>query len=279
MKLPFGPGTLARCSAVLLLVACSAHTPQGATVAPAAATLSISGRVSFSADDTLPPDAVLTVKVEDVSRADAPATTLVQSVEPLGTRRAPVAFRLEVPVAAIDPRLQYAVRATITVAGALRFTTTRHHPVLTRGAPNEVELALDAVGHRRLPAAAASGTAPPRAALRNTYWKLVELGGTAHAMLPGQQREVRITLSSSGLRLFGFSGCNALDGRYEVDADALFFVLPRPAPTRCTSALDQLEARVLGALRDTQRYRIEGEGLTLLGGDQILARFHSVYLR
>jgi putative lipoprotein len=273
-------GSLACCGAVLALAACSAPTPQGATAAPAPGAVSVSGRVAWPASEALPPDAMLTLRVEDVSRAGAPATMLAQSTEPLGAREGPVAFRLPVPATAIDPRMRYAVRATITVGTDLRFTTTTHQPVLTQGAPNEVELKLDAVGNRRpAPSPASSANAAPKAALRNTYWKLVELGGTAHSMLPGQRREVRITLSSSGLRLFGFSGCNALEGRHEVEADTVRFTLAPGTPVRCTPALDQLEARLLDALRGTERYRIEGEGLTLLGGGQILARFQSVHLR
>jgi uncharacterized lipoprotein YbaY len=277
VKTRLGLGSLACCGAVLALAACSAPTPNGETATPAPGTVSVSGRVAWPASEALPPDAMLTVRVEDVSRAGAPATTLAQSTEPLGAREGPVAFRLPVPMAAIDPRMRYAVRATITVGADLRFTTTTHQPVLTQGAPNEVELKLDAVGNRR--AAPALSESAPKATLRNTYWKLVELGGTAHSMLPGQRREVRITLSSSGLRLFGFSGCNALEGRHEVEADAVRFTLAPGTPVRCTPALDQLEARLLDALRGTERYRIEGEGLTLLGGGQILARFQSVYLR
>ncbi len=41
----------------------------------------------------------------------------------------------------------------------------------------------------------------------------------------------------------------------------------------------ELESQVLKMLGATTAYRIEGEQLALLGGDQILARFEAVYLR
>lgn len=45
----------------------------------------------------------------------------------------------------IEPSHTYAVRAEIhDLEGALRFTTTIGHPVLTQGAPNEVEIVLEA---------------------------------------------------------------------------------------------------------------------------------------
>jgi hypothetical protein len=41
----------------------------------------------------------------------------------------------------------------------------------------------------------------------------------------------------------------------------------------------ELEGRVLKVLEDTTGYRIDGERLTLLAGDQTLARLEAVYLR
>lgn len=42
-----------------------------------------------------------------------------------------IAYSLKVPGTAIDPNGRYALRATITVGGELRFTTTRRYPALT----------------------------------------------------------------------------------------------------------------------------------------------------
>jgi len=117
------------------------------------------------------------------------------------------------------------------------------------------------------------------AALKDTYWKLVEVGAAPVAMLPAQQREVRITLASEGSRLSGFSGCNQLIGSYEARDQTLRF---QAAGTMmaCEPPLMELERKVHGALGATMAYRIEGERLILLGADgRPLASFDAVYLR
>ena len=91
----------------------------------------------------LPPGHVLTVRVEDVSRADAPAEVLAEHREPLEGRAPPYQATLGFPRSQIDPRHTYAVRAEIRdAAGALRFTTDTRHAVLTNGAPASVEIVM-----------------------------------------------------------------------------------------------------------------------------------------
>lgn len=91
----------------------------------------------------LPPGHVLTVRVEDVSLADAPARVLAEVRQPLEGRGPPYAVSLDVPTAAIDPRHAYAARAEIRdPSGALRFTTDTRHAVLTQGAPNQADIIL-----------------------------------------------------------------------------------------------------------------------------------------
>jgi uncharacterized lipoprotein YbaY/heat shock protein HslJ len=451
---------------------------------PGDASATVTGSAAYRQRVAMPPDAVLTVRVEDVSRADALAPVLAETSEPFGARQVPIPFSLKVPSKAIDPRFSYAVHATITVDGQLRYTTTRSYVVLTHGAPNHVDLVLDAVlpapgsttapvagvgfalpatftgvtpcadcagigqvltlradglyrlrrtyegkpdgtftelgrwtvdergkrltlhsgsetllyevkdketlrlldrlgqpitsnanlDLRRTPEVApideplrwlgefryladsatftdcASGlrwpvaatadylamernylqfrgapgapmlvsfdgrlemrpamAGPPReemvvtrfgrsqagatcgsdasgrsnvmAELKDTYWKLIELGGTAVVMAPAQQREVHITLAGEGPRLSGFSGCNQLVGTYVQDNNALRFTQMASTRMACVPPFMELESQVLKMLGATTAYRIEGGQLTLLGGDQVLARFEAVYLR
>lgn len=124
-----------------------------------------------------------------------------------------------------------------------------------------------------------TGKPKPRASLRDTYWKLADIGGTPVKMTPTQQREVRITMASDGSRLMGFSGCNQLVGSYEADDRSLRF---QAAGTMmaCEPELMELERNVLQALGVTTAYRIEGERLILVGADgRKLATFDAVYLR
>lgn len=91
----------------------------------------------------LTPGHVLTVRLEDVSLADAPARVLAETRQDVGGRAPPYAARLGVDAAAIDPRHDYAVRAEIRDAtGRLRFTTDMRHAVLTRGAGDTASITL-----------------------------------------------------------------------------------------------------------------------------------------
>ncbi|QDH73773.1 YbaY family lipoprotein [Brevundimonas sp. M20] len=94
----------------------------------------------------LPPGHVLKVRLEDVSRADAPAEVLAEHAEPLNGRAPPYQATLGFPSSQIDPRHTYAVRAEIRdPSGALRFTTDTRHAVLTHGAPARADIVLVAV--------------------------------------------------------------------------------------------------------------------------------------
>jgi heat shock protein HslJ len=115
--------------------------------------------------------------------------------------------------------------------------------------------------------------------LQNTYWKLVELGGSPVAMLPGQQREQRITLAADGKRLLGFSGCNSLVGSYQQDGTALRLGPLAATRMACAEPVMSAESRLLAALSATTGYRIEGQHLLLLGADGALARWEAVTLR
>ena len=94
----------------------------------------------------LTPGHVLTVRVEDVSRADAPAEVLAEHREVLDGRAPPYQATLGFPRSQIDPRHTYAVRAEIRdPSGALRFTTDTRHAVLTHGAPATADIVMVAV--------------------------------------------------------------------------------------------------------------------------------------
>jgi copper homeostasis protein (lipoprotein) len=104
-------------------------------------TRAVRGTATYLERIALPPDAVLEVVLEDVSRADAPAE-VVGSVLRETPGAPPFSFEIAYDPALIDERQTYAVRAAIRVDGRLMFITDTMYPVLTRGAGDEVELLL-----------------------------------------------------------------------------------------------------------------------------------------
>lgn len=106
----------------------------------------VTGTATYLDRALLPPGAVLEVYLEDVSRAGAPAEVIATDrQEALGAP--PYPFALAYDPARIDPRFTYAVRARVTLGDRLLMTTDTHVPVITGGAPKEVEVIL-----RRVPA-------------------------------------------------------------------------------------------------------------------------------
>lgn len=107
---------------------------------------SVTGTVSYRERMALTPEAVVEVRLLDVSIADAAAKLIAeQTIRP--QHQVPIAFELVYDSADIDERLTYAVRATIRDGGRLLFTTDRSYPVLTRGNPGHVDLVLKRISN------------------------------------------------------------------------------------------------------------------------------------
>ena len=124
--------------AALVLSACAA--PSGPEMSTGVTVVNVTA--AYRERIMLAPGHVLTVRIEDVSLADAPAKVLAETSEPL-TGAPPYAVDLGLPTAQIDPRHTYAARAEIRDAsGALVFVTDTRHAVLTHGAPASAEIVL-----------------------------------------------------------------------------------------------------------------------------------------
>lgn len=124
--------------AVVALAACSTAPDE-----EVGSTATVQVTATYRERILLPPGHVLTVRVEDVSLADAPAQVLAEIRKPLDGGAPPYEVDLIVPADRVDPRHTYAARAEIRdPAGALRFTTDTRHSVLTQGAPNRADIVL-----------------------------------------------------------------------------------------------------------------------------------------
>jgi putative lipoprotein len=93
----------------------------------------VKGSVFYRERIAMPEGSVVTVRLLDTSRADAPASVIGEQViaEPANV---PVAFEIGYEPSVIDASHSYAVAAMIEVDGQVAWRSTIHHPVLTRGA-------------------------------------------------------------------------------------------------------------------------------------------------
>jgi putative lipoprotein len=115
-------------------------------------TLVIHGQVVLPEGSSPRQAAELVVRVEDISRADAPSIVLAEDrqrdvpLEGGGT----VPFTIEVPADRVDPRSLYSVQAHIDATGSGDvepgdLISTRSYPVLTRGYGHEATIDVQPV--------------------------------------------------------------------------------------------------------------------------------------
>lgn len=106
---------------------------------------SITGTVAYRERIALPGDALVTVTLQDVSLADAPAKVIAKHRFETNGAQVPFAFDLAYDSAKIDPRHRYSVSARIEVNGQLRFITDTSYPVITDEASSD-NVALMLIG-------------------------------------------------------------------------------------------------------------------------------------
>lgn len=155
----------------------------------------ITGQVAYRERMALPPEAVVLLRLEDVSRQDAAATFVAGQVLPTEGRQVPIPFALYYETDAIDPRHTYQVRADIVIDGRRRFMTTQAYPVLTRGNPDHLEMTLQSA-RPEAPAAVPSLAIP---------WRVEDLtlpATFAGRLTPSAGGPLSITLNLYASRLF-----------------------------------------------------------------------------
>jgi putative lipoprotein len=227
----------------------------------------VTGTVAYRERIALPPNAFIDIKLQDVSRQDAPATTVAESVFAAEGKQVPIPFQLSYNPTDINMAHTYLVRATINVNGKLMFTTTTKYPVLTQGAPSQVTMMLQQATEPETPATAASGTK-----LRGTKWVLAEVNGIAAK--PGQGHSAHFELHDKE-KLTGSTGCNNFTGSYIASEGALQFMPGATTMKMCTPAVAGQEQAFLAALKATTNYKVDGSTLELLNGAQLLAKFQA----
>lgn len=107
----------------------------------------VTGTVSYRERIALPKDAVVTVTLQDISFADAPAKVIAKHRFETNGMQVPFEFDLAYHAGKIDPRHRYSVSARIEVNGKLRFINDTSYPVITdSNSTDYVDLRLIGVG-------------------------------------------------------------------------------------------------------------------------------------
>lgn len=221
----------------------------------------IEGTVTYDERMTVPPDSTVTVVLEDVSLADAPAEVIAQTSF-RSKNGPPWSFMLN-----YDPRLimdgrRYNLRAKITSDDRLMFISTEANPVVPREVDGPVDIVVDRAGGR-VATVERADDAPT--SLVNTFWELKALNGDAISH-ESDKRKLNIVLVNEGNRVAGFSGCNQFSGDFTRNGDQLQIGQLVSTEMACFEGQNR-EEEFHQALRDTVRYAIEGPRLKLYDAD------------
>jgi heat shock protein HslJ len=117
------------------------------TVKPSAPAAAVTGTVTYLQRIALEPGSVVTVRLQDISRADAPAIVLGEHVTTTTGNQVPFPYSIAYDPATIVASNTYSVAARITGPdGALRFISMTAHLVITQGRPTSgVEIIVEPV--------------------------------------------------------------------------------------------------------------------------------------
>jgi putative lipoprotein len=203
------------------------------------ASRTLSGRVSIRERIALPPEALLEVRLIDVSADDAPARSL--AVTRVKTRhRMPIPYRLRFNEAKIQSGHNYALHARITVGGKLWFVSTTRYPVLS-DKPDETNIRVDFVKP--------ANAAPPALSGR---WRAEAIRN--HGIAP--ELESIIEIAADG-KVTGSGGCNRISGKATVTGAHMTFGPIISTKMACAPAIMDQESHFLSALADTRLWRID----------------------
>ena len=130
----------------MIVVFCLAATLTACSSAPERST--VTGTVTYRQKIALPPDAVLTVRIEDVSLADAPAEVLGEQVIETKGAQVPIAFNVAYDADKIEANHTYSLRTRIEDgSGKLLFINDTSIPVITQGNPvQDIEVVVVPAG-------------------------------------------------------------------------------------------------------------------------------------
>lgn len=200
-----------------------------AALSTAATAGTVTGTVTYLERIALPPEATLTVRLLDVSLADAPSKELSTKVYALSG--VPQSFSLEYDDAMIDPRFTYTIDAAIEHMDTLLFRSTTAHSVITRDAPMDVNIVVEKMS-------AAPST------LENSSWVVTRIGD----LVIDAERVPMIEFAQNGAFAITTT-CNNLGGTAEIGKGSIKF--PTSMPTTmmaCEEPYNSFENSIREAL-------------------------------
>jgi putative lipoprotein len=221
-------------------------------IGPSAAlaeTRELSGTVTYGERITLPAGARITVRLSDVSLADAVAPVLAEAALSPATKL-PVRFRLAYDDSNITPGHSYALSAVIMAGDQMLFINDTHHPVFGEG-PDATDITVVRVGE------------VPEVTHPVGNWLAEDIGG--RGVLDNAQSVLE--LAGDGA-VSGSGGCNRMISKAAIDGASIRFAELGSTRRACVPAVNDQEAKFFAALMAARKWQVDAQQdkLKLLDG-------------
>lgn len=210
----------------------------------------VSGEVLYRERIALPPNAVLTVQLADMSLAGAAAAIIgKQVIAPAG--QVPIKFAIAFDPARIRPGMRYALHASISVDGTVWFINDVRY---------ELDPLAEATQSMVLKMVRRSET-PASPSIFDTTWVVDAIEGAA---VEGDARPT-FAVSADGM-VSGSGPCNRYFGTAEVRDGTIEIAEIGATFMACATHLMEQEKTFLDTLRRAAAFRIRGGTLVLVDG-------------
>ncbi len=208
----------------------------------------VTGTVTYRERIALPPDAVITVTLLDVSRQDVAGTVIATTEFSAAGQQVPFSFTLEYDPQQIVATGTYGVRGDIYVGDAIWFGTDTAYHVITQGNPNQVELVLTrAIG----------GPASPIVGPR---WEWVSTTKGSQETGPATAGDTTLFLSPDG-SASASTDCNTFGGEYTLDGSNVSIEFRLQTLIACPPG--STEAAFIADVESATGFSVSADGNTL----------------
>lgn len=219
--------------------------------APKAAEHALRGEVVYRERIALPANAVLSVRLSDVSLADAPAAVVgEQTIDPAG--QAPIPFEIRLDPSVIVPNMHYVLQARITVDDKLWFITDSRHEVDPLSGELQTVRVSRVDGSARI-----DGTG-----IYDRDWKVELVDGIV--VLPTQRATFRVERDG---RIGGKGFCNGYFASAEIDDGTISIGQAGATELACAPNLMVADAALFDAFGKAASFRADAESLAIADGE------------
>ena len=219
---------------------------------------SLQGTATLMLPLPVPPDAIFEAQLQEIGAADAPAV-LLGKARFKAASGAPFHFRIPYVDGMVKSGHRYSVRAVISEAGRLLFSTDTVQPVFQDPA---TPLLLQMIP---------VGDAP----LRGVTW-LQAPAASVPASPQAARQEVQLRLDPLSPTVSGSADCNRLEGTYRLEGDRLSFGQLDSTILQCEPEVMADERSILSDLQRVRRWRFVDRHFELLDdAGTMLLRFET----